>query len=290
MGIRIGCGSWGDQEYGGLLYPPGLPPARRLAAYAESFDYVEVNSSYYACPRRNVVENWIRQTPPGFLFDLKLHRNMLSSIAKKPRLKPTRKKSSTARKAEGPVRSKSKDLLAYFFDQIAPLIAAKKLGALLLLLPPRFGPDRNGLGELDLLVERTRPHPLAVEFRHRAWLEGKNRTATLDYFRRNQIAWVSVDMPRLKDPTIMPVMDEATSPALAYLRLHGRNRDYLKAGSAEERHTYLYGQRELKEIAARARKLAAQAAEVRVVANNHARDFAPRTALALKALLKSQAA
>jgi uncharacterized protein YecE (DUF72 family) len=70
----------------------------------------------------------------------------------------------------------------------------------------------------------------------------------------------------------------------SYLRLHGRNKAWLKAKTAEERHDYLYSKKELGEIMARIRRLAGQAAEVRVVANNHARDFAPRTALEIKRL------
>jgi uncharacterized protein YecE (DUF72 family) len=285
MAIRVGCGSWGDAEYAGLLYPRGLPAERKLAAYAESFDYVEVNSSYYACPRRKVIENWIRQTPDGFLFDLKLHRNILSSLAKATGRASPRKKGPSKKPVSAKIHRK--DLLTFFLEQVRPMIRAQKLGAFLLLLPPRFGPDRNELSELDPLVERIEPHALAVEFRHRAWLDAAHLATTLEYFRRRNIAWVSVDMPRLADVTIMPKMDEPTSKSLAYLRLHGRNKDWLEAGSAEERHDYLYSSRELKEIVVRVRSLAAKASEVRVVANNHAHDFAPRTALALRRLLQA---
>ncbi len=269
MAIRVGCGSWADREYVGLLYPPGLPPAQRLREYAKWFNHVEVNSGYYATPRRATVQNWIRQTPADFLFDLKLHRHLLGSLASRE---------PASRKGSG-------DLLAFLLKEIQPLIKAKKLGAFLLLLPPRFGPERNRLEELDGLVERIKPHRLAVEFRHRAWVKGRQRAATLGYFRERGISWVCVDMPKLSDPTLMPPMDEVTQPALAYLRLHGRNPAYLEAKTAAERHDHLYSARELKEIVARIRRLADKAAEVRVVANNHAGDFAPRTALELRRLL-----
>jgi uncharacterized protein YecE (DUF72 family) len=282
MAIRIGIGSWSDQAYVGLLYPAGLPPAQRLGEYARSFDCVEVNSSYYATPRRAVVQNWVRQTPVQFLFDLKLHRNLLSSLRKSAAPPKVRKGGkSPARAAAKP----GKDLLAYTLEQLQPLIRAQKLGTFILLLPPYFGPERNGLDELDILVERIQPHRLAVEFRNNGWVDRKNRAATLAYFRERGLTWVSVDMPKLRDFALMPVMDEVTQPKLAYLRLHGRNKKYLEAKSAEERHTYLYPGRELREIAVRIKRLAAQAEEVRVVANNHAQDFAPRTALALKRLL-----
>ena len=86
----------------------------------------------------------------------------------------------------------------------------------------------------------------------------------------------------------MPPVDEVTNPRLAYLRLHGRNREWAKAKTAEERHTYDYPAAELGEIAARARSLATKAERVHVVANNHAQDFAPRTALALQEMLGVQ--
>jgi uncharacterized protein YecE (DUF72 family) len=268
MAIRVGCGSWADDEYAGLLYPRGLASAQRLREYAKWFDHVEVNSSYYATPKRATVLNWIKQTPPGFLFDIKLHRHLLSSISK-PR----------------PDDAAKKDLLAYLLGEVQPLIKARKLGAFLLLLPPHFRPGKNRLEELDVLVKRIKPHRLAVEFRNHAWVKGKQRAATLAYFRGNGITWVSVDMPRLKDSTLMPPLEEVTQPKLAYLRLHGRNKAWLEAGSAEERHTYLYRDRELKEIVAQVKRMAKKADEVRVVANNHAQDFAPRTALALRRLL-----
>jgi uncharacterized protein YecE (DUF72 family) len=83
MAIRVGCGSWADQEYVGLLYERGLPPSQRLHQYSKWFNYVEVNSGYYATPRREVVQKWIEQTPADFLFDIKLHRHLLSSITQK---------------------------------------------------------------------------------------------------------------------------------------------------------------------------------------------------------------
>ena len=92
-------------------------------------------------------------------------------------------------------------------------------------------------------------------------------------------------MPRIDGATIMPPIDEVTNPRLAYLRLHGRNPDWRKLKTAEERHTYDYPGNELEEIAGRVRALAEKAGEVHVVFNNHAQDFAPKAALGLKRLL-----
>ena len=267
--IRVGCGSWSDKEYAPLLDPHGENRQRPLAAYAHWFDHAEVNSSYYAIPKANAVRQWIEQTPPGFLFDVKLHRVLSMAPAR-------------AEKTGGEKR----DLVAALLDALEPLIEAKKFGAFLLVLAPHFRPDKHELSELDALAERLRPHPLAVELRDRGWITGAQRDQTLAYFREHGLTWVTVDMPRLKDDSQFPFIDEVTTPNLAYVRLHGRNPKYLEAASAAERHAYLYPPRELAALAQRMKKIAAMAKDVRVVANNHAKDYAPRTALSLKALLE----
>jgi uncharacterized protein YecE (DUF72 family) len=96
---------------------------------------------------------------------------------------------------------------------------------------------------------------------------------------------VALDLPRVDAPGILPAIDEVTQPELAYLRAHGRNPHYAKAKSAEERHTYAYGEAELAEIATRVRNLAKRAKDVHVSLNNHAKDYAPKAALMLRRLL-----
>lgn len=265
MAISIGCGSWADAEYTGVLYPPGWPAKERLRGYAKCFGHVEVNSTYYAIPRPPVVKNWIQQTPPGFIFDLKLHRAFSQSPAK------------TAAAGE---------LVKRLLEAAEPLAAAQRLGVFLLVLPPTFSPERHQLSELDGVIEKLAPHLLAVELRHSAWVTGASKAETLSYFLDRKAVWVAVDMPKIKGSTLMPVVDEVTHPQLAYLRLHGRNPNYLEAKTAEEGHRYAYAPRELTALVTRIKRLAEQAANVRVVANNHAEDFAPRTALALKQMLE----
>ncbi|MDB6127874.1 MAG: hypothetical protein JWM35_1770 [Verrucomicrobia bacterium] len=263
MAIHIGCGSWADAEYVGVLYPEGLPAKDRLRVYAERFDRVEVNSSYYATPTLKTVAAWVEQTPPGFIFDLKLHR----AFSQSPR-----------KTAEG-------DLAKRLLEAVQPLVEAKKLGAFLLTLAPFFGPGRHALDELDGVVEKLRPHPLAVELRHRAWVDDGAMVATLDYFRSRDLTWVALDLPRAEATELLPPIDEVTNPKLAYLRLHGRNPGYTEAKTAAERHDYDYPAKELREIAARIQDLAAKAKDVHVSVNNHANDYAPKAGLALRQLL-----
>src|SRR3954471_17741070 len=81
--VVVGTSSWADPGFVEEWYPPDLPARDRLAWYAERFRAVELNSSFYAIPQRDTAARWLRQTPPGFTFDVKLHR-LLSRHAAAP--------------------------------------------------------------------------------------------------------------------------------------------------------------------------------------------------------------
>jgi len=213
MAIHLGLGSWADAEYAGLLYPRGFPPDMRLSTYAMWFDHIEVNASYYSTPRREAVIKWIEATPPNFRFDIRLHRMFSISPEK---------------------TAKTGRMLPYLLEAMEPLFTAKKFSSFLLVLSPIFAPSRHRLEELDTLVEKIKPHQLAIELRHVDWVEGKARATTLAWFRERNVTWVAVDMPPLKGSDLMPVVDEVTNPQLAYLRLHGRNPQYLEGKTAAE--------------------------------------------------------
>src|SRR5207248_2739686 len=72
--IRVGTASWTDPGFIADWYPPDLPAGERLDWYAEHFDLVEVNSSFYAVPGETTVARWAERTPAEFVFDVKLHR------------------------------------------------------------------------------------------------------------------------------------------------------------------------------------------------------------------------
>ena len=262
--IRIGIGSWSDPEYVGVLFAKGVKAADRLKAYAERLDHVEINASYYRTPTRAQTEAWVTQTPADFTFDVKLHR----AFSETPE-----------------ATAKGGTLVTKLLEGVQPLIDAKKLGTFFLILPPSFSPKNSKLEELDAIGEKLQPHLLAVELRHNGWVDAEHREGTLEFFRTRKLVWIAVDMPQVSGSVIMPPIDEVTNPRLAYLRLHGRNQDWWKVKTAEERHTYDYPEADLDEIVARARALGAKADEVHVVANNHAQDFAPKAALALQRML-----
>ena len=149
-----------------------------------------------------------------------------------------------------------------------------------------FSPHEHRLTELDSLIAALAPHPVAVELRHRSWVSPKRLEATLGWMSEREAVWVGVDAPTGPQVTIMPGIDAVTRPGLAYLRAHGRNAEgYVKGRSVAERFAWRYSDEELAEIVGRARALAEEAGEVRLMFNNNRGADAPIAAARAQELL-----
>src|SRR5438105_6566236 len=72
--ILVGTASWSDPGFVEHWYPKKMPAGARLAWYAQHFEMVEVNSTFYAVPDPRMVERWCQSTPDRFTFDVKLHQ------------------------------------------------------------------------------------------------------------------------------------------------------------------------------------------------------------------------
>jgi uncharacterized protein YecE (DUF72 family) len=141
---RIGCSGWNYRDWRGTFYPQGLPARRWLEHYAERFDTVEVNATFYRLPTREAVSHWAQQTPPAFEFAVKSSRYIthVKRLADLP---------------QGVER---------FYDRIEPLQAAGKLGPVLWQLPPNFKRDDERLRQALTALP---PGRHAFEFRHESW-------------------------------------------------------------------------------------------------------------------------
>jgi uncharacterized protein YecE (DUF72 family) len=287
--ILVGTSSWADPGFVKEWYPPKMAARERLPWYAERFEAVELNSSFYAVPDRTTVHKWVEDTPEAFVFDVKVHR-LLSRHAAPVDSLPPDLRDGVETTDRGRVRLTPEletGLAERLVEETAPLAEAGKLGAYLLQLTPAFGPGRHQLEELDRVVEAFAPHRVAVELRHRGWVREKRRERTLGWFSERGVAFVCVDAPPGDEIPIMPSdLDAVTRDDLAYLRLHGRNAEgYLHGKSVAERFAWRYDDEELEEIAGRAHAMAEQAAEVHVAFNNNRGDDAPTAAQRFRALL-----
>ena len=279
--ILVGTSSWTDKGFIEHWYPKGLSAAERLRYYAERFPAVELNASFYAVPAHEQAENWAKLTPERFVFDVKLHRYLSHHAAPPDSLPRDLRERAEVNERGNLVRDEGLEraLARRALEELAPLEEAGKLGALLLQLTPGFSPKRHELAELDPLLEALSPHHVAIELRHRGWVEGERLEKTLSFLRDRGVGFVSVDAPPGEHFPIMPPIDSVTTERLAYLRCHGRNTEgYMRGRTVAERFDYDYSDEEVEEIADRARVLADDAEEVHVMFNNNARDYAPKAA------------
>src|SRR3954449_12452306 len=171
--VVVGTSSWADPGFVEEWYPPGLPARDRLPWYAEPFDAVEVNSTFYAVPAAATVARWAAATPAGFTFDVKLHRLLSRHAAGLDSLpKALRERAGTTPRGRVQLDRRLEDALAdAVLEAVEPLVRAGKLASFLLQLTPGFSPKAGRLDDLRPLVERLAPHPVAIELRHRGWAE-----------------------------------------------------------------------------------------------------------------------
>ncbi|HEU4980662.1 MAG TPA: DUF72 domain-containing protein [Solirubrobacterales bacterium] len=288
MAIVVGTSSWADPGFVRHWYPQGMAPRERLPFYAERFEAVELNSSFYAIPAESTVEGWDRATPDGFLFDVKLHR-LLSHHAAQPKDLPRDLRKDVETNERGrvlPDPALVDEVVRRTAEAMRPLNRAGKLSSYLLQLTPAFDPRRNELEELLPVISGLAPVPVAVEFRRRSWASPKRLEQVIEWLSAHHAVLVCVDSPPGDHVTIFPPVDAVTDERFACMRCHGRNTEgYLHGRSVAERFDYDYPEEELREIAGRARALAEEAESVHVMFNNNARELAPKAARSLRALL-----
>jgi len=178
-------------------------------------------------------------------------------------------------------------LLKLFLRATAMFRSAGKMGVLLLQLSPAFSPRKHELSELEPLMDMLNEYELAIEFRNRNWVVEDQLQSTIHFVRKHGAIFVNVDAPASDHFTVMRSdVDEVTNSNLGYLRLHGRNaKAYITGKTVAARFDYDYNEKEIKEVAARSRKLAKEARELHVIFNNNNLDYAPRAALRLRKAL-----
>jgi uncharacterized protein YecE (DUF72 family) len=287
--ILVGTASWSDPGFIERWYPKKMPAGERLQWYAQHFELVEVNSSFYSVPEPRMVERWCAATPNDFTFDVKLHQ-LFSFHSTPAKLLPPDLQRRAETDDRGYVKSTpdlKEALLRIFLPAASIFRDAGKLGVLLLQLSPAFSPRKHELGELEALIEMLAGYDLAIEFRNRNWAAGDQLRATIDFLQKRHAIFVNVDAPESDHFMIMPSeVDEVTNSDIAYLRLHGRNaRGYIAGKTVAARFDYDYSENEIAEVAERGRKLAKEARELHVIFNNNNLDYAPRAALRLRKAL-----
>ncbi|MDB5926079.1 MAG: hypothetical protein JWN13_5015, partial [Betaproteobacteria bacterium] len=143
---------------------------------------------------------------------------------------------------------------------------------------------------IEECLERMSGFRLAVEFRNETWFYERSRDRTFAFEREHGIAHVVVDEPQGFASSI-PSVWEVTSPEIAVVRLHGRNREtWEKKGlaAASDRFNYLYSEDELAELAGPIKSLSQKAGTVHVLLNTNHQDQGQVNARLLTNVLAKQ--
>ena len=268
--LRIGTSGWnypaGKGRWNGIFYP--LPEDRErgfdeLRFYAERFNTVEVNSTFYGQPRANATLAWVKRTPPGFEFAVKLyqkftHPNLTIDLT--------------------PVGQADVDA---FKGGIDPLAAAGRLGPILIQFPARFQRSQESADYVAWLLNTFADYPLAVELRHRSWSDAPE---TAQLLGGRNVAWVQIDEPKFPSSIRQDLTGHAGD--LYYLRLHGRNaKEWWDHAESEDRYNYFYSPEELQPIAAKVRDVRAMIKKAYLFLNNHFSAQSVANAVTLKHML-----
>ena len=193
----IGCSGWYYWEWGDLFYS-GLPPSEWFEYYADNFDTVELNASFYSWPTVSNVQSWLRQIGDrDFVYTVKVCE-LITHVR----------------------QFKDTETLIQDFDLIAEILG-ERLGCFLYQLPPGFHYTK---ARLDAIVRQLVPQRRnVVEFRHASWWNED----VYEAFRNAGIIFCSCSAPRFPDELICTADD-------IYIRLHGRQHWYKHNYSEDE--------------------------------------------------------
>jgi uncharacterized protein YecE (DUF72 family) len=253
--LYIGTSGWsypgGRGTWNGIFYPAkGQRPRGfdELRFYAERFNTVEINSTFYGQPRAPVTRGWVERTPPGFEFSVKLYQKFTHPVM-------TRDKT--------PVSARDID---DFKAGIEPLASAGRLGALLAQFPSRFKDTPEAREYLEWLLQTFRDCPVTLELRHSSWSDSHEYLfALLDAYGA---AWTQIDEPKFRFSIRQDLMPNVKT--FYYLRLHGRNaKQWWSHEQSEDRYNYLYSEDELKPFAETVQSARAQVKKLYAYLNNH---------------------
>lgn len=192
--LCVGTSGWSYGHWDGVLYPPGTPPRDRLALYAQQFDTVELNASFYRWPTDAAFASWRQRLPAGFAMSVKAPRGLTHA---KRLFAP---EAWTERIARG-------------WHELGD-----RRAVVLLQLDGRQERDD---ARLEYFLARVPAWMrLAVELRHDSW----QAQPVYELLERHHVAYCVMSGARL------PCVLRATAP-FVYLRMHGPDHDTLYAGS-----------------------------------------------------------
>jgi len=256
--LFIGTAGWSYKDWEGIVYPLKKGSGFHALVYlAQYINMVEINSTFYRLPSVNISLSWLKkvQSFPEFLFTVKLFQVFTHD-----------RKNFSQRDID------------LFKSGIEPLLAGRRLAAVLIQFPWSFTGSSAHYDYLNKLFKSFGDFPLTLEIRHSSW----NTPQFYDLLKEHNVAFCNIDQPVFEN-SIQP-SSIATNRDFSYVRLHGRNYKtwFKKDAGRDARYNYLYSGNELDEWTERIKDLGKKSGRVFVVTNNHYQGQALTNALQLK--------
>ncbi len=271
--IRLGTSSWSEKSWVGPFYPKGTKPGDFLTCYAEQFDTVEVDSTYYRAPSPHVVEGWERKLPEGFTLSAKFPRDIVHA-------------------GDGPRPDGDKVLVPEHVEA-----TTKQFLSAMTALGPKCGPlvlqfpyfNLGAFPHRDIFLERldaflaTLPNKFryGVEIRNKNWID----TTMIDFLRDRSVALVLVDLLYMPHPADLAKKFDLITTDFTYCRLIG-NRKAVDAKTKTFDKIVLDQSERLKRWAELLGDLRERVPETYVYSNNHYAGHGPATTRELAALVE----
>lgn len=258
--VRLGTCAWNFEDWRDVFYPPGLASTQELTYYAHYLHAVEIDSTFYAPPRPEVVAAWADKTPENFVFTAKMPRRITHELA---------------------LRDSGPELLA-FLGALRPF--GPKLGAVLIQFPASFRREGNERALRDFLALLPPEPRFAIEFRHPSW----RHSPIARLLEAHRVCWVWNDLSAYEAQAEAAFDPLPRTADFLYVRLMGNLETKFRPGG-ERRYRYgsLLWPRDqgLENWASRIVHHLVDLQKIFVMINNHYEGFSPLTCRRLGRLL-----
>ena len=260
--LLIGTSGYDYPEWKGVFYPEDLKRKDFLIFYANQFNALELNNTFYNMPTAERLMSFYERSEGRLNFSVKANRLLTHEIG-----------------ADWQVAAGD------FKEALKPLNEKERLSAVLFQLPESFHYTNDNRIYLAKLIQEFEGFPVMVEFRHKEWI----RESVFEGLEKRKAGIVFCDMPQLKNLPDGTVMETPFIGKNAYIRLHGRNEGaWYAAGESlngSARYCYDYSDEELAQFVPIIKATGGEGKKVQVYFNNHPNGSGAKNAISLKKMI-----
>jgi uncharacterized protein YecE (DUF72 family) len=273
-GILIGTSGFSFPDWHGTVYPPDLRKRKihELEFLSEFINFCEINNTFYRPLNPETAKKWCQFVAQhkDFQFSCKLTEVFTHSPGR------------------GKKESSSAETIMYTQKDVEdakrgfePLMNEGRLAALLLQFPISFRYSEGNWDHLIDVLHLFRGYPLSVEVRHKSWMD----PLILKALEEERVCFCNIDVTRLGE--MLEGTEYVTAP-FAYLRLHGRSKEWFTAENRDQRYDYLYSLPSLEKVKTKVERLTSKTEKMLVAFNNHYKGQAAANAIELRSMLQGK--